>query len=142
MFLSRTITSTKGESWDSASDVQEELLDELLAGHDAKTVFENDGLLDDLKKAGGADSEDRDGPSSRPRSEADCRQSLQRSELEDGTDRHLKLELAIARDRMIFNGTAHTQKFLQARRRNREGPGLAVRLVVRLSSTPMFPSRI
>jgi putative transposase len=28
-----------------------ELLDELLAGHDAKAVFERDGLLDDLKKA-------------------------------------------------------------------------------------------
>ena len=30
---------------------KKELLDELLAGHDAKTVFENDGLLDELKKA-------------------------------------------------------------------------------------------
>jgi putative transposase len=28
-----------------------DLLDELLAGHDAKMVFENDGLLDELKKA-------------------------------------------------------------------------------------------
>ena len=31
--------------------IRRELLDELLAGHDAKTVFENDGLLDELKKA-------------------------------------------------------------------------------------------
>lgn len=30
---------------------KKELLDELLAGQDAKTVFEQDGLLDDLKKA-------------------------------------------------------------------------------------------
>jgi hypothetical protein len=30
---------------------KKELLDELLAGHDAKTVFEDDGLLDKLKKA-------------------------------------------------------------------------------------------
>jgi putative transposase len=30
---------------------KKELLDELLAGHDAKAVFERDGLLDDLKKA-------------------------------------------------------------------------------------------
>src|SRR5437773_884051 len=30
---------------------KKELLDELLAGHNAKTVFENDGLLDELKKA-------------------------------------------------------------------------------------------
>jgi putative transposase len=30
---------------------KKELLDELLAGHDAKAVFENDGLLDELKKA-------------------------------------------------------------------------------------------
>jgi hypothetical protein len=41
-------------------------LDELLAGHDANPVFENDGLVDELKKAGGADSERRAGPSSRP----------------------------------------------------------------------------
>jgi len=36
-----------------AAEVQfkKELLDERLAGHDAKTVFENDGLLDELKKA-------------------------------------------------------------------------------------------
>ncbi len=31
--------------------IRKELLDELLAGHDAKTVFENDGLVDELKKA-------------------------------------------------------------------------------------------
>ncbi|MEJ7670103.1 MAG: IS256 family transposase [Casimicrobiaceae bacterium] len=30
---------------------KKELLDDLLAGHDAKSVFENDGLLDELKKA-------------------------------------------------------------------------------------------
>lgn len=30
---------------------KKELLDELLAGRDAKTVFENDGLLDELRKA-------------------------------------------------------------------------------------------
>jgi len=30
---------------------KKELLDELLAGQDAKAVFERDGLLDDLKKA-------------------------------------------------------------------------------------------
>ena len=30
---------------------KKELLDELLAGQDAKTVFEQDGLFDDLKKA-------------------------------------------------------------------------------------------
>ena len=30
---------------------KKELLDELLAGQDAKTVFEQDGLLDELKKA-------------------------------------------------------------------------------------------
>ena len=31
--------------------IRKELLDELLAGHEAKTVFENDGLVDELKKA-------------------------------------------------------------------------------------------
>ena len=31
--------------------IKKELLDELLAGRDAKTVFEQDGLLDELKKA-------------------------------------------------------------------------------------------
>jgi putative transposase len=31
--------------------IRKELLDELLAGHDTKTVFENDGLVDELKKA-------------------------------------------------------------------------------------------
>jgi hypothetical protein len=30
---------------------KKDLLDELLARHDAKMVFENDGLLDELKKA-------------------------------------------------------------------------------------------
>ena len=30
---------------------KKELLDELLTGHDAKTVFAQDALLDDLKKA-------------------------------------------------------------------------------------------
>jgi transposase-like protein len=31
--------------------IRKELLDELLAGHGAKMVFENDGLVDELKKA-------------------------------------------------------------------------------------------
>ena len=31
--------------------MQEQLLDELLAGRDAKSVFEQDGLLDELRKA-------------------------------------------------------------------------------------------
>jgi len=33
------------------SKIKAEILDELLAGCDPKTVFESDGLLDDLKKA-------------------------------------------------------------------------------------------
>ena len=49
--VSRTIISMKGEAYGSRSRFKKELLDELLAGHDAKTVFEQDGLLDELKKA-------------------------------------------------------------------------------------------
>ncbi|HEV2713968.1 MAG TPA: transposase, partial [Terriglobales bacterium] len=33
------------------SAIKAELLDELLAGRDAKNVFEQDGLVDELKKA-------------------------------------------------------------------------------------------
>ena len=49
--MSRTIISTKGESYGCRSRFKKELLDELLAGQDAKAVFEKDGLLDELKKA-------------------------------------------------------------------------------------------
>src|ERR1700730_8362966 len=35
----------------TGSGIKAELLDELLAGRDAKNVFEQDGLLDELKKA-------------------------------------------------------------------------------------------
>ncbi len=33
------------------TNIRNEILDELLAGRDPKTVFESEGLLDDLKKA-------------------------------------------------------------------------------------------
>ncbi len=33
------------------STIKKEILDELLEGHDPKTVFESEGLLDELKKA-------------------------------------------------------------------------------------------
>jgi putative transposase len=39
--------------------IEKELLDRLLAGRDPNEVFAKDGLLDDLKKAFGTDSERR-----------------------------------------------------------------------------------
>jgi hypothetical protein len=54
--------------------IKRELVDELLAGRDAKTVCEEDGLLDELKKALAERSERRTGPSLGPGRRADGQQ--------------------------------------------------------------------
>jgi hypothetical protein len=57
--LSRTVFSRKGEAYGCRRQdrergdvkIRKELLDELLAGQDAKWVFKSEGLVDELKKA-------------------------------------------------------------------------------------------
>jgi putative transposase len=43
--------------------IPDAVLDQLLAGADPKTVFDPNGLLDNLKSPGGTRSQRRDGPS-------------------------------------------------------------------------------
>ena len=64
--------------------IADALLDQLLSGADAKTAFDKDGLLDELKKALAARVERGDGSSSRRRRRR--RQPPQRLRQEDGFD--------------------------------------------------------